>query len=97
LENGATYTLIPVDDHTVATLNRIEKVYKTVTEKPARLLSTQLNRIDELIQIVGLLFEDIEYTSVENKQDLQDVIKPPLNYEANHSLSASFNPLANTA
>ncbi len=76
LKHGGQYTLVPVDDHTVATLMRVEEVYKTCTEKPARLFSTTIGRMDSLIEAVGLLFGKVEYTLIENKDDLQYVLAP---------------------
>lgn len=81
LEGGGVYTLIPVDDHTVATLNRLKTVYETITTKGASFFSTQIQRMDELMSTVGLLFGEVEYTVVENKQDLQNILKPPKDYE----------------
>jgi hypothetical protein len=81
LKHGGQYTLIPVDDHTVATLLRVEEAYKTCTEKPARMFSTTIGRMDNLIEAVGLLFGKVKYTLIENKDDLQMVLTPHKDHE----------------
>lgn len=78
VKNGGIYTLIPVDDHTVMTLERIKVVYKTITEKPGRNFSTHIGRMDELVEIVGLLFGEISYTAVDSREELEKVINPNL-------------------
>lgn len=77
IKNGGQFTLLPIEDHTVSILERVRDVYKTVTEKPAKLFSTTLNRMDDLIQVVGLMFGEVEYISVENGDDLDKIINPP--------------------
>jgi hypothetical protein len=77
IKNGGVYTLLPIDDHTVATLRRVRDVYKAITEKAAKLFSTACSRQDELILAVGLLFGDIEYKLVENVEDMANIINPP--------------------
>lgn len=77
IKNGGSFTLLPIDDHTVAVLRRLNKVYKTVTETPARLFSTQLRRVDDLIEAVGLMFGKVEYIVVESKDDIDKLINPP--------------------
>lgn len=81
LKNGGAYTLLPVDDHTISTLLRVEEVYKTVTEKPARLFSTSVSRMDSLIDAIGMLFGKVSYTLIENKDDLQKVLTPHKDHE----------------
>jgi hypothetical protein len=77
IKNGGVYTLIPVDDHTVTTLLRVQQVFKNVTETPAKLFSTQVSRMDDLILAVGLLFGEIEYLVVDSEEDLANIINPP--------------------
>ncbi len=81
IKNGGVFTLLPVDDHTVATLNRIKEVYENITTKPASLLSTHIHRYDNLVEIVGLLFGKVSYMIVESKSDLEKIINPPKDYE----------------
>ncbi len=77
IKGGGNYTLVPVDDHTVVTLKRVREIYEIVTKKPAALFSTSIARMDELIGAVGLLFGEISYMVVENKEDLAKLINPP--------------------
>jgi hypothetical protein len=77
IKNGGIYTLLPVDDHTVTTLLRVQEVYQNVTEKPAKMFSTHFSRIDNLIEAVGWLFGEVDYTVVENADDLDKIINPP--------------------
>lgn len=79
IKNGSVYTLLPLEDHTVATLKRVKAVYKHITEKPAKLFSASISRMDELIQAVDLLFGEIEYVVVEGIDDLHNLINPTNN------------------
>jgi hypothetical protein len=77
IKNGGVYTLLPLDDHTVTTLLRLQEIYKNITTTPAKLFGTAINRMDELILAVGLLFGEVEYVLVETKDDLDKIINPP--------------------
>lgn len=81
LKNGGRYTLMPIDDHRLATLNRVKDVYTNITTTPAKLFSTSVSRMDDLLMAVGLLFSEVTYTVVENKEDMQNILKPPKDYE----------------
>lgn len=81
IKNGGMFSLIPVDDHTVATLLRVREEYKLVTETPAKRFTTHLSRIDSLIETIGLLFGEIEYVLVENKDDIDKIINPKHDHE----------------
>jgi len=76
IKNGKQYTLIPLDDHKVATLKRVKEVYETVTTKPATMFTTHIGRMDELISVVGLLFGTIEYYQCETNEDFDMLINP---------------------
>lgn len=76
-KNGAQYTLIPVDGPVVSTLRRVRDVYKAVTDTPAKLFSTSVSRMDELILAVGLMFGEIKIKVVENRDDMDKIINPP--------------------
>lgn len=77
IKNGGVYTLLPIDDHKVATFRRLKEVYDNTVNKPAKSFTTQIGRIDQLIEAVGWLFGEVEYISVENRQDMENVINPP--------------------
>ena len=81
LRQGGQYTLLPVEDHTVATLQRVREVYEACTKKPAAMFSTTISRIDSLIEAVGFLFGKVEYTLIENREDLQMVLTPHSDHE----------------
>lgn len=81
IKNGGMYTLLPVEHHTVATLKRVKQVYLDTTEKPAKYLSTHHARMDALLDAVGLMFGEIEYTLVESKEDLSSIINPHKDWE----------------
>jgi hypothetical protein len=76
IKYGNQFTLVPIDDHRVATLNRVKEVYEHVTTKPASLFSTHIGRMDELIQAVGLLFGEIEYFQCTEKKHFEMLINP---------------------
>lgn len=79
---GTMYTLIPYeDDHTTVVLNKIKTAYDNIVKKPTNLLSTTMNRIDLLIETVGLLFGEIEYYLIENADDMDALINPHKNYD----------------
>lgn len=77
IKNGGVYTLLPIDDHKIATLKRVKEVYENITNKPAKMFSTHISRMDSLIEAVGWLFGEVEYIVVESKADMENVINPP--------------------
>lgn len=77
LKSGANYTLIPMEDHTVQVLRRIRECYERVTKTGCPLYSTWINRMDEMLQVVGLMFDKVEYALVENAEDMQNLLSPP--------------------
>lgn len=81
LKGGSVFTLIPVDDHAVSTLQRVKAVYENITTKPAAYFSTNLQRMDELLDAVRLMFGEVAYTLVESKEDMQNLLTPPKDYE----------------
>lgn len=84
LRNGGMYTLLPIDDHKVATLKRVKEVYENITTKPAKHFSTHISRMDDMLGAVGLLFGEVEYTVVENKQDMENILNPPRDPDFEH-------------
>ena len=78
LEGGGVWTLIPLEvDHRVAALRRLHQVYHKVTTEPIGMPSGILSRMDALFEAVGVLFNEVEYKLIENKEDLQALIDPP--------------------
>lgn len=76
IKYGNQFTLVPIDDHRVATLKRVKEVYEHVTTKPATLFSTHIGRMDELIQAVGLLFGEVEYFQCTERKHFEMLINP---------------------
>jgi len=81
LKGGGMYTLKPIDDFKVATLMRLGRIYQTIQSKPATLFSTNIARMDELIQAVGLLYGEVSFTLIENVDDMQKLLQPKHDYE----------------
>lgn len=77
LKKGGQYTLLPMKDHTVEVLKRLKSVHERVTQDGCPLCTTWFNRMDEILQTVGLLFNKIEYVVVETADDMQALIDPP--------------------
>ena len=77
IKNGGVYTLMPMDDHTVATLRIVRESYNELVKRPAAILSGYISRMDALVTAVGLLFKEIEYIVVEGPDDLDKLINPP--------------------
>lgn len=75
VKNGGQYTLLPIEDHTVASLKRVKEAYEN-TQKGANYFSTHLNRQDAMIDAVRLLFSDVEYTVVESRDDMEKILNP---------------------
>jgi hypothetical protein len=81
LKGGSAYTLVPIEHHKIAVLKRVKEVYENITTKPAKLFTTHISRMDDLLGIVGLLFGDVEYTVVKSKEDMANLLNPPRDYE----------------
>ena len=77
IKNGGIYTLLPMDDHTIAVLRAVRNSYTTLVGTPSKLLSDYMARLDDLVTTVKLLFDEIEYTLVENAADMDKLINPP--------------------
>lgn len=77
IKNGGVYTLIPVEDHTVAVLRAIREAYSQLTNEPIPLPTSYLSRVDALVSSTGLLFDQIKYVVVEGPEDIDKLINPP--------------------
>lgn len=77
IKNGGQYTLMPVDHPKVAVLKRVREAYLNCTGKPAKHMTTHFQRIDELLEVVELMFGEVELRVVENLGDLEKIINPP--------------------
>lgn len=77
IKNGGVYTLIPVEDHTVATLRAVRETYDELVNSPVSLPTGYLSRMDALVSNVGLLFQKIRYVVVKGPEDLSNLINPP--------------------
>lgn len=77
LKNGGTFTLLPEDDRTVTVLRRVHDVYTRITSEGCPLCSTWIARMDDLLQVVKLLFNKEKYMLVENADDMQKLVDPP--------------------
>ncbi len=77
IKHGSQFTLIPIEDHTVATLKLVKTAYEN-TQKGANYLSTHMSRVDAMADAIRLLFSDVEYVVVESKTDLEKIINPNL-------------------
>lgn len=72
IPNGNQFTVIPLEDPTVAILSRVMDVHKRITTSPCHLPSMMFGRMDELVQIVGLMFGEVEAFLIE---DISDIAK----------------------
>jgi len=70
IPHGGQYTLIPLEDPTVVILSRVMDVHRRITTTPCQLPSQMMHRMDELVQIVGLMFGEVEAYLVENVEDI---------------------------
>ena len=77
IKNGGNYTLMPMEDHTLAILKSVEDSYNHLTKEPAAHISGYISRSDGLITAVGLLFKKMKYIIVEGPEDLDKLINPP--------------------
>lgn len=77
IKNGGVYTLIPIEDHTVATLRAVRQAYGELVNSPISLPSGYLSRMDSLVANVGLLFKKIKYIVIKGPEDLSKLINPP--------------------
>lgn len=77
IKNGGHYTLEPVDHPKVRVLKRVKECYENCTDKPAKYLTTHFQRMDEMLGVVGLLFNEVTLTVVESRDDLDKIINPP--------------------
>ncbi len=84
LKNGGMYTIEPLDDPRVSTMRAVRRAYLGLTEKPFYHFSTSMGRIDALIDTVGLLFNEIEFTKVECKDDIDKIINPSKDPDFQH-------------
>jgi hypothetical protein len=74
IPNGNQYTLIPLEDPTVAVLSRVMDVHRRITTTPCHLPSMMTGRMDELVQTVGLMFGEVEAFLVEDINDIAKLI-----------------------
>lgn len=84
LKDGGSFTLIPEkENRTVFVLRHVHEVHTRITSEGCPLHSTWIARMDELLQVVKLLFNKDKYMLVENADDMQKLINPPddLNWE----------------
>lgn len=82
LKGGGHWTLIPLDvDHRVAALRRLHQVYHKVTTEAMGVPSGVFARMDALFEAVGTLFDQVEYVVAESKEDVQNLIDPPDDFE----------------
>lgn len=79
IANGGVYTLIPLEDPQVTALRMVYRSYKNLKEKPAESIFSVMERSDNLTRSVGRLFDEVEYTVVRNKEDLNAIINPSKN------------------
>jgi hypothetical protein len=76
IPNGGQYTLVPLEDATVAVLTRVLECHKSITSKPCPLPSTMTQRMDELVSVVGLMFGKHEAYDVKGIDDIAAIINP---------------------
>ncbi len=81
IKGGGGYTLIPIEDHTVSTLQRVLACYRAIKDKPCQSMSTMMSRVDNLIEVVGLLFGEVEYFVVESLEDISNILKMSMSPE----------------
>lgn len=82
LRGGGVFTLIPLEvDHKVAALRRLHQIYTKVTTEPIGVPSGVFSRMDALFEAVGTLFTQVEYVLVESKEDMQNLVDPPEDFE----------------
>ena len=77
LKSGAAFTLLPEDDRTVAVLKRVHEVHTRITSEGCPLCTTWFHRMDELLQVVKLMFNKDKYVLVEIADDMQKLVDPP--------------------
>lgn len=83
IPHGNQFTLIPLDDPTVAVLTRVAACHRMITTKPCPLPTQMMHRMDELVQIVGLMFGEVEAFLIESVEDIALLTKTEVdeNYE----------------
>jgi hypothetical protein len=81
IANGGNYTLQPLPDFIEQTLLRLRRTYNLIVKKPAVSLGNYIGRTDGLIYACADLYGDIEFTVVENKDDLHYLINPKVGHE----------------
>lgn len=70
IPHGNQFTLIPLEDPTVAVLSRVMDCHRRITTTPCPLPSTMAHRMDELVQVIGLMFGEVEAYLVESVDDI---------------------------
>ena len=76
LTNGKWYTLMPMEDHRLAVLQRLQKVYSDIQKPMTGSFHQVFSRMDALKEAVGALFGDISYCQVTTKEQLQWLVRP---------------------
>ncbi len=75
IANGGVYSIEPIEDHTIAILNRMKQAHEALSAS-SPLLSHHIARHDELGEVVNLLFGKVHYYIVKSPQDLDTLINP---------------------
>jgi uncharacterized protein YydD (DUF2326 family) len=75
LHGGAIYTLVPLEDHTIKTLQYVKEVH-TRCRAPLDSFSAAFGRMDELMNAVDTLFGEIEYRRITDPKQLEFLIQP---------------------
>lgn len=94
IKGGGVYTLVPIEDHTIAALLHLRKAYEITTKQPQTHLSGMINRVDEVMLAVGNLFKEISYIVVKSKEDMNRIINPKEGYEHERVTYSIFDDLA---
>lgn len=74
LKGGGAYTLVPYEIDPKDVLNKIKISYMDIQTKPCPSLYEMLNRTDNFVELVGLLFKDIEFILIDSISDLELLI-----------------------
>lgn len=80
LKNGTDFTFVPLegeDNHTVKALLLVQQAYENM-KKPYDVpsFSLAMNRMDDLLGTVGMMFGEIKYTVIESKEDVEQLLRP---------------------
>jgi hypothetical protein len=76
LDYGGDYMLDAVDSPTRALLLRIKEVHDAIATQPCPYFQNMMARVDNLLDVVKLLFQGQEFKVVKTKEDLQGIVRP---------------------